>query len=144
MTTSISHWGLFNQDVDNAVGGYDDGEGITEEMWATARPAREVFAELGMDVGNPIVAKAYPLDDEADKMREAFEAWCKENGHILAPLYGWQIWKAATAAAEARYLPVIERLVKSLETIKTQHLSAMVMQGIAEQALAAPLLKGGE
>ena len=45
MDKSISHWGIMNQDVDNAIGGYDDHE-MTEEMFANAKPAKEALTEI--------------------------------------------------------------------------------------------------
>lgn len=46
-----------------------------------------------------------------DKTREAFERYCKK---FLDMWSNFECWQAATAEAEAKYLPVIEKLVEAL------------------------------
>lgn len=65
-----------------------------------------------------------------DKTREAFEAWAflhmragqtnglrrKESGEYFwsSASLCWDVWQAVTAKADAKYLPVIEKLVEAL------------------------------
>lgn len=97
-----------------------------------------------------------------DKEREAFERaeahlqWLKESvfdEQDLARIVGYERclreWQAATAEADAKYLPVIERLVAALEECESwregsySHKRALFLRDEA-LALAKPLLEKKE
>ena len=56
-----------------------------------------------------------------DEMREAFEKWFVtqygDTPEAIVDIF-WKGWQAATASAEAKFLPVIEKLV---ETLRQHH-----------------------
>ena len=55
-----------------------------------------------------------------DKTCAAFERafdWAWEDDSIGWSGFAWRIWQASTAEADAKYLPVIEKLVEALEEL---------------------------
>lgn len=97
-----------------------------------------------------------------DSMREAFERaevhlqWLKESAfdeQDLARIVGYERclreWQAATSAADAKYLPVIEKLAEALEECESwregtdSHKRALFLRDEA-LALAKPLLEKKE
>lgn len=78
-----------------------------------------------------------------DKTREEFEKYCHEHFDIYSQ---FECWQAATAAAEEKYLPVINLLGQALREIAFGQttITEADCADVAKKALAlaAPLLGG--
>ncbi len=89
----------------------------------------------------------------SDKAREAFEAWRKTQanyGEQYINDFAFKAYQAATEAARAEYLPVVEKPVEALGECREELVmlakspedNPWVRQAYQALALAAPLLGG--